>query len=323
MKRSRFVLFLMVVACGGSDGNSPADASSDAVALDAAADAAAPLDCRSPFQLVVAPDAESRARATLASFAPGASLEWSATRGTLTSVAALEQPLACSGDADAYGPLFQLLSAHPDLFQIDPADWRGDAPMPCASISSGANTTLVIRRVHYGPLDMRTDVFHAVLTRVADQVVLTRVGGTYVPRADGDTLARLQGCPALPTAELDAKLRAEPFAYAIFAPPPAPICSPEGPGAYSASAADSLTLSARTEVLWEQASDDDPVLMRRFASATLRVAVGAVTPELERSDANCPADDGSPQVGWIRFFDPVTGAILGDHPNPIDGCIVC
>jgi hypothetical protein len=65
------------------------------------------------------------------------------------------------------------------------------------------------------------------------------------------------------------------------------------------------------------------VTIYKMRAAVLRVAPAGITPELERSDANCPDDAFMPRVGWIRYLNPMTGEILGDKANPIEGCIVC
>ena len=306
-------LIVLVTACGADPASATDGTTVDSRML--------PLECSSPFALPLDAQAETHARAALAQLSASAKLQWSAERGTLTSVSGLAVAMpGCSGDADAYQQLFAVLEASPDLFQIDRNDWRTDAPVSCASIQAGSPTKLVIRRIKYGPLDLRNDVFHATLARTDGLVVLRLAGGTYIPRASDELLARLHSCPELPAAELEARLRAQAFGYVNFEPPPAPICAPAGLGEYSATAADTLDLAPGAELMWD---DGSAVTIRRVRSATLRVAPTQVTPELERSDANCPADDGSPQVGWIRFFDAITGAIVGDQPNPVPGCIVC
>jgi hypothetical protein len=312
-------VLLSLAACGG-DGGSPADAAPGPAPDGASAPDAGGQACTSPFALPADPEARTRAQTALGALAPGATLEWSATRNTLSFVSSLNLELpGCTGDTNAYEPLFAFLEATPDLFQITRSDWRTDAPVTCASIDDGLNT-LVIRRIQYGPLKLVNDVFHANLKLVDGKVVVTSVGGTYIPRADTGVVATIQACADLPAAELEAKLRAEPFAYANFEPPPAPICSLGPPGSYTATPADSLTIAADFELMWDEG---EPVTIYKLKAATLLVDEAAITDELERSDANCPDDDFNPRVGWIRFFDPVNGRILGDKANPVPGCIVC
>jgi hypothetical protein len=281
-----------------------------------------PADCRSPFALPVDPQAKSKAQAELAALSPAATFEWSETRQTLSFATGLGVELpGCTGDADSYAKLFDFLEAHGDLFQIDRADWRVGPALECSEVIAGSfNNTLVIRRIKYGPLALVNDVFHADLDLVEGRVVIKNLGGTYIPRADAATLDKLQSCAEKSNAELEPVLRAAPFAYANFDPPPAPICSLGAPGSYTAVAADTLTISPDFEVLWD---DADVVTIYKVKRATLLVAPAGITPELERSDANCPDDDFNPRVGWIRFFDPVSGKILGDKVNPIEGCVVC
>jgi hypothetical protein len=309
-----------LAACGDS-GSSPADAAPGAA--DAGTpDAHVPADCSSPFALPVDPEAKSKAQAALAALAPAASFEWSDTRQTLSFATGLGVELpGCTGDTDAYAKLFDFLEASPDLFQIDRNDWRVGPALKCSDVVAGSfDNTIVIRRIKYGPLVLVNDVIHADLDLVDGKVVVKNLGGTYIPRADAATLDRLQNCPEKPAAELEPLLRAAPFVYAFSDPPPAPICNLATPGSYTAVPADTLTIRSDYELMWDEGQ---AVTIYKMRQAVLRVAASGVTPELERSDANCPADDLTPRVGWIRYFDPISGTILGDKANPIEGCVVC
>jgi hypothetical protein len=317
---------LLLLACSDddddtSDGPAPtADAAVPTVDSAVPGPDAATLDCDSPFALPLDPEAETRARAALTALAPAAKLTWSPTRGTLSDISdvAIEVP-GCTGETNAYEALFALLEATPALFQIDRDDWRTDFPVTCASIGA-SNTTLVIRRIKFGPLVLVNDVFAAAFKKIDDKIVLSFVGATYIPTPSPAILAQLQGCADRPTAEIEADLRAKPFAYANFDPPPAPICSLGDPGSYTAVPADTLTFASESELFWD---DAEVVTIRRVRAATLLVAPAGITPELERSSANCPDDNAEPRVGWIRYFDPVSGTILFDKANPVEGCIVC
>jgi hypothetical protein len=309
-------LAALAVLLVGCDSSNPAPATPDAAPI--------ALDCHSPFALPDDPGAQVRAQLALSTLAPAATLTWSTTRRTLSRIDDLNHVLTgCSDATNVYDPLFALLASASSLFQINRADWSPDAAVPCSSVTTDGITTVVLRRVKYGPFELRNDVFSAVLVRENGQVVVRSVAGTYLPPPSPLVLAPLQGCPDLPDAQLEPLLRTPPFAYANFDPPPAPPCSLGAPGSYMASAADRLTIADGGSVAWSQDNDDSPVTLRRVRSATLLVAPAGVTPDLERSDANCPDDANQPRVGWIRSFDAVTGELLGDKVNPIEGCIVC
>ena len=331
---SLFFVLAALAACGDDDDSGDDD--DDAPAADAAPDvdaeaepdagpdaATPPADCNSPFALPLPEDAETKARAALAALDPTgtAKLQWVAERSTIQQTSNLSIPVeGCTGDKNAYDLLFDTLEASPDLFQIDRADWNPDFAVPCSGLAAGDPTTLVIRRVKYGPLPLRNDVFSALIERLEDgSVILRNFYGTYIPRANPDTLAQLTLCPELAPDQLDDTLRQQVFVFATFLPPPN-VCVLSDPGEYHAHDDDSLVLEPGFEVLWD---DAEVVTIFRFRSATLRVAPANYTDDLINSDANCPDDDGTFDIGWIRFFDPVSGRVIGDKPAPKPGCIVC
>jgi hypothetical protein len=276
--------------------------------------------CEAPLVLQPAPGAEARARAQLTTLSSTATLDWSATRGTLVRIAGLRVELpTCTTGVSAHDRIFDFYEAHTDLFQIDRADWQPDSPVTCESIVEGVSQTLTIRRVQYGALPLRNDVFSTEATREGGVVVLTFFGGSYVPQATATMVAALQACPDRPA--IEPTVRAAPFAYAVFKLPPAPPCSLQAPGSYSAASDDSLVVAPDVGFLWIE--DGGVVRFRRVRHATLRVAPANDTPELRRSDANCPDSQGHDDIGWIRSYDPVTGDLLGDQPDPVPGCIVC
>ena len=102
------------------DVKTPPDADAD---VDAAT-------CESPVAFTPDANAKTKAVAALAALSPTATLDWSDTRGTLTSISGLVVSPACTGSDDVYDKFFEYLEAHPDLFQIDRADWRGASPAP-------------------------------------------------------------------------------------------------------------------------------------------------------------------------------------------------
>jgi len=299
-------------ASTSTDGATPGDAPADA----------SPVACETPIRLPLDPQAEARARAALTTLAPNATLEWNAARGTAQRIDELTIELTgCTGSDDLFAHVFDALEATPDLFQIARAEWHPDAPVTCGQVST-LESIQVIRRVAYGSLPLNIDVFSFSVQRVGNAVVLRPFGGTYVPKADPTVLARLAACTDLADEPLRTALRAQRFGYFVFQAPPAPGCLPEGPAEYTAADDDTLTLGDDEALQWDE-TELNGVIFRRTRHATLRVAPANITPELIRSDANCPGDDLEPRVGWIRWFDAITGEILGDKPNPEPFCIVC
>jgi hypothetical protein len=296
------------------------DAAIDA-GIDAAIDAGPVLDCESPIVLSTDSQAESRARAALATLSATATLAWVAGRNTFQTIEglAIERP-GCTGRVDLLAELYTVLEATPDLFQFDPAEWTPDQSFTCDDVTEGDFETIRLRRRAYGPLVLRNDIFTVVARRTGGVLRLQNFYAVYIPPGDPGVLARLAGCPDLPTSERDAILRAAPLHYLDFLPPPAPICAPGDERVYLADDEDELEYAGQDEVFWDDVSS---LRLRRVEVAILRVAEDNVTDALAGSTANCPADDGSPRVGWQLYFDAVTGERLHEVPTPVPGCIVC
>jgi hypothetical protein len=318
---------LPLVACGDDDDAPAADAAPSVDAEhehDAGADAhAPPADCNSPFGLHIAADAEEKARAALALLDPTATakLGWNEKRGTFQQIDKLEIPVTCTGTTNAYDVLFATLDASPDLFQIDRDDWNPDFAVPCNGLEVGEPTTLVIRRVKYGPLELRNDVFGAVIDKHEDgTMVLRNFYGTYIPAANAETLEQLQYCPELAADEIDAKLREPIFHFATFAPQQ--VCVLSHPGEYTVQENDSLVLEPGFTTMWDDESGDTTTIYR-VRAATIRIAPANYNDDLINSNANCPDRDGTYDIGFIRSYDPMTGRKLGDKAAPKPGCIVC
>lgn len=312
----------------GATVDAGADATPDADGPDT--DASPPLDsgapdadtsaCQSPFTVTSDPTAEAHATAALQALSPAATLTWSKVRGTLASIDGLVLPLPdCTGAKDIYEQLFDVLGKSPDLFQIDPTEWHANGAVQCSEVLSSGFHTLVIHRVKYGPYLLDNDVFSAVADVKNGSVILRNFSGVYVPRPTPALLATLQACPDKADSELEAPLRAAPFGYQKFAPSPAPPCTFDGAGKYTATASDTLKLDPTATLMWDES---DVLQIHRQRAATLVVAPANYTPVLQSSDANCQ-DESGPNIGWIRTFDSVTGAILYDKANPDPSCTVC
>ncbi|AKF10303.1 hypothetical protein [Sandaracinus amylolyticus] len=299
-----------------TDAQSPMDAPmTDAYVVNVDADLGA---CGEPFELTPDPGAEARAATALAALDPAASLTWVANRGTLSSITGLAIPLPeCDGAEDAYDALFEVLEASPDLFQIDRDEWRPDSTYPCSAVTENVDF-LRIRRVAYGPYAMVNDVFTVAVERRAGVVTLFGFGGQYIPSPDATLVDGLEACPERPEEVVEAIVRATPFHYTHFAPPPADGCQPVGEGMYTAAPGDAVTFDDAVELLWDDAA---PIRMRRLRAVTLELATANHTAELIQSDANCSIEGR--RIGWIRIYDEVTGEIVSEIKTPVRGCIVC
>jgi hypothetical protein len=306
------------VDAGEPDASEPdADAS---VPPDSGTPDAGPGACQSPFTVASDPAAEAKATTALQALSPTAALTWSPVRGTLSSIDMLVAPMpGCTGVTDAYEQLFDYLDASPDLFQIDRTEWHAGSVVPCSEILANGFTTLIIRRVTYGPYLLDNDVFSAVADVQNGSVIFRNFSGVYIPRPTPALIATLQACPDVADKDLETPLRASPFSYLKFAPVPAPACTANGTGSYTAKPTDTLKFDPTVTLMW----DESAVLkIHRQRSATLFVAPANYTPVIQNSDANCQTEAG-PNIGWIRTFDSVTGAILYDRSNPDPTCNVC
>lgn len=306
------------------DADSPeVDASTppDAGAPDADTPDADTSACQSPFTVASDPAAEAKAKTALQALSPAATLTWAPARGTLASIDSIVLPLpGCTGTKDVYDQLFDILDKSPDLFQIDRTEWHTSGAVQCSDVLSSGFHTLVLHRAKYGPYALDNDVFSVVADVKNGSVILRNFSGVYIPRPTPALVATLQACVDKSDADLEAPLRAQAFDYEKFAPPPAPPCTLAGKGSYTATASDTLTFDPAVTLRWEET---DVVKIHRERAATLVVAPVNYTPALQNSDANCTGDTGQPNIGWIRTFDAITGAVLYDKHNPDPYCNVC
>src|SRR5512140_3100749 len=99
---------------------------------------AAPARCEQyPIPWRPADGAQAAAQAELASLSPGASMTWNTSAGTLTSVFQLATPLPdCTDGQDAVAQVFDVIAAHPALFQLEPTEWQLPEPFDCKYVGS-------------------------------------------------------------------------------------------------------------------------------------------------------------------------------------------
>lgn len=257
------------------------------------------------------PDTQPAALADLQSLTEGATMEWSAQHGTLQLVTNMSVPLDCS--TDVWTGLFSIVAAHPDLFQIDRAEWADEPPFPCSAVP---NTQIVnTNRLSLAGDEVRKDVFaFFVAPDGGGGVNLTGVSGFYLPHLEpGD----LPSCANAPDAELEATVRSQSFAFSTF-----DLCAPTGSGTYTPAEGDVVTLD---EIYWEWDDAEVGVLARKSRRGTLVIDPSHYTDEMLASNLNCPdPDDPSGDgriLGFSLTFDAVTGELLDASPGI--GCIVC
>ena len=146
-------------------------------------------------------------------------------------------------------------------------------------------------------------------------VIFRNFSGVYIPNAAAVT-SQLGDCAEKTETQMAALLRAEPFSYDTLTQ-----CNIEGSYKYTAATSDTLTFAPSGTLTWEDAPPS--LMIRRQRTATLVVSSANYTNDLLRSDANCPDEDGNPNIGWIRTYDTVTGEIISDQLTPEPFCLVC
>jgi hypothetical protein len=279
-------------------------------------DAAAATPRCEPYPIPWRPPdgAQPAAQAALASLSPGASLSWNGTTGTLTSVFSLSVALpGCTDGQDVSTQVFDVLAAHPALFQLDLTEWRVPEFFDCKYL--GGDATLNMSRSRIAGQPVVEDVFVYWLKRIGGVVHLTAVNGTYLPiigAAMGDTMA---ACNTLTEADATTTARHTTLEASVFSQ-----CRRTGTVSYTPRPGDVFRLSA--DQAWSWQADPGQVLL--FGQQTLRVIVDPAnyTPELMSSAARCPVPGGDGfTIGFDLVFDVHTGAIVSVKPG-LD-CIVC
>jgi hypothetical protein len=317
------LVLLLAAACG--DNHLAAPDAATTPSPDAAVDA--PPDgpdvnpaCLAPFVMPVDPNAQAAAQAELTTLAPSADMTWADVRNTLMSINGLVIQLpTCTGNTNAFDLLFATLSAHPDLFQIDPAEWTGGTAS-CSDILANGFHPLTIRRAKYGPYSIQNDVFTAVADVQNGVVILRNFSGTYIPKPSPDVLSALASCPDLSTDVIARHIFGTPFVYQAYEPSPAPACTAAGNFTYALQAGDTVAYDPSISLNW---TEDTQVTFQRQGVATVVVAPTDYSPQLVNSSANCVDLDGNSNIGWQRTYNSVTAEVLFDHATPDPYCVVC
>ena len=282
--------------------------------LVACRDAVAASCTEYPIPWRPADGAQAAAQSELSSLSSGASLTWNQNTGTLSSVLQLSTPLPdCTAGQDVSAQVFEVLAAHPALFQFDPAEWRMPEPYDCQYL--GDDELLNVGRRQLAGRPVSKDVFTYWLKRVGGVVQLNAVNGTYLPVigiAMGDTMT---ACNTLTEAVATATARHTPLRASIYSQ-----CQRTGTLTYKPKSNDVIRWLSDEAWSWEEG--DGQVLMTGQRTLRVTVAPANYTPKLMSSDARCPVGDGNDFViGFDVTFDVHTGAILSVKPG-LD-CVVC
>jgi hypothetical protein len=270
----------------------------------------APPMCNDYPFVVTVPDTEAAAIAELATFAPGATLTWNETRGTLSNVSGLGVQLDCPANGnDVWEAAWAVLEAHPDLFQLDRSEWAPSNGYPCSAVNDVSITNT--GREHLAGIDVRKDILAiAVAPDGNGGVTLNSVTGFYLPVLQPGDIGT---CDDLPDATLEANVRAQSYGYSTFFQ-----CAPSGSGTYTPQPNDTIEWD---ESWWEWDDGTGTILANKRRAGRLIIHEDNWTQELLDSDLNCPDPNSDERIlGYTITVDPITGEVSA---MPGIGCIVC
>ncbi len=297
---------------GGNTGTGAGGAGGDASGGGGEGGGGGPPVCEGyPFELTL-PDNEAAAIADLATFAPNANLTWNDAHGTLSSVTNLGVELDCAGNGDdVWEAAWAVLEAHPDLFQLDRAEWAPNLPYPCSVVNdlSIANTS----RVLLAGAEVHKDVLAIVVAPSAGGgVTLNGVNAFYLPVLEPE---QIQGCEDLPDATLEGFVRQQTYDYVMFSQ-----CVFSGAGTYTPQPNDVIEWD---QSFWDWDDGTGSALATKKRAGRLIIHEDNWTEELMDSDLNCPHPDPASNervLGYTIYIDPITGELTA---MPGIGCIVC
>jgi hypothetical protein len=269
-----------------------------------------------PIPWQPADGAQTAAQAELVSLSPGARMTWNGNTGTLMSVLQLATPLpGCTDGQDVGGQVFDVLAAHPVLFQLDLADWRTPEPFDCKYL--GDDEILSMGRRHLAGRPVAEDVFTYALKRIGGVVHLTAVNGTYLPVGGATMGDTMLACNGLTEAAATATARTTQLKATVLSQ-----CRRTGTVTYTPKPNDVFSLSSDEAWTWQEDSGRVFLTGQRILRVTVDPA--NYTPGLISSDARCPVPGGDGHkfdIGFDITFDVHTGAIISVKPG-LD-CIVC
>jgi hypothetical protein len=268
-----------------------------------------------PIALYPDPDAQAQAEADLQGFAPGGSIVWHPARGTFWFVN-LSVPLPqCGAQDNVYTHLFALTAAHPDLFQLDLAEWDTPPSVPCATIGQ-VPQLLEIERARVGSHPIAHDSMKFTVQRVNGTVALIALQAEYLPPATPSLDADLSACPNLDEELAEQAVMNSHYAYSIYR-----YCYYVGAGVYSPNALDSIAFNPVARWAWNEDPLTPRVLFTKSNEGRLLLNRANHTGELIQSDANCPGENGQPKIGFRLTLDSVENDLVSSTPGL--NCVVC
>jgi hypothetical protein len=268
-----------------------------------------------PIALYPDPDAETQAETELQGFAPGADMVWHPARGTFWFVT-LSVPLPqCGAQDNVFTHLYSVVNAHPDLFQVDLAEWKTPPSVPCATVGQ-VPQVLRIERARVGSHPIARDLMTFTVQRVNGVVALIALSGEYLPPASPGLDAELSACSNLDEEVAEQVVLNSHFAYSIFR-----LCYYMGGGVYSPNALDWITFNPAASWTWNEDPVAPRVLFTKSTEGQLLLNPANHTRQLTQSDANCPAENGRPRIGFRLTMDSVTADLVSYTPGL--NCVVC
>jgi hypothetical protein len=210
---------------------------------------------------------------------------------------------------------WDLVEAHPSLFQIDRDEWNPASFVPC-SVVQDSNQIITVARTTVGGHPVTADTFAFILRRIGGVVHLRAVVGNYLPISTPDLTDAMDPCPDLNQAAAQATVLTTALPFTTFQ-----LCQWSGFGSYDVAGDD--TIAFETEATWNW-YDDPPnqqVMLVKHWSGRVIVNPNNYAPELMSSDAYCPDSTDGDDMGFRLSFDAVTGELLSSEPGL--ECIVC
>ena len=278
--------------------------------------------CDYPILWPADPDAQATAQAALDVLAPEATLTWDDDRGTLTNLQDLDVVFPCEDDTPLMEAVFAFFETHPELFQMDGAEWLTGGGTLCQHVDDPTPSTFNTSRRGIGSWTVLRDVVAVRLYRTeAGEVAMRSMNATYVPPMPDEVAMQVQACvdngpnPML----LEDTMRAEGFDYLIYGG--AKLCQPSGQGSYTAADADAVVFAPDALVSWSEAggSQTQVSIAQRLE---LILDASSITDELLASSAACPEPDGpGVVVGFWAYLDLVTAELSNEMAGL--GCVVC
>ena len=308
---------------GGLSDGGGIDAALDAALSDAAdagelpdvrTDAGPP--CEAPLSWIADTATEGPAAAAVAALSATAMPTWNDARGTFESIYQINVPLSCPDGAQIWTSIIPLVDAHPEIFQIDRAEWYPPTDFPCTAVSTTNDFARLDRR-DFGPGTVAHDFVSFAIRRLpSGDIELRAFIGNYLPVVPADVADEMARCGGLSVARARETVMRETFSYSTFS-----TCIPTGSGTYTAGPLDVLTLEP-PRWSWTERLDGTGVELTSEQPGVLVIDPSYVTPQMEASDLNCPNEAGDARVyGYRLLFDATTGALLSAQPGV--GCIVC